>query len=610
LSCLDALKARLQLEQLGADTVQQYLQKARQFLVYLDHRQVSLERATPQDLESFIAGRLRLYRKERGQSPHRLVRWRCTYTAAIHRLLQDVRGQWPPPSPVDADLHRFEAHLIGRALGRRYVQVCRRHARPFLDYLNESGISVADVRTVDVAAYFRVSLQRYRKGNPKRSNSAQHMRTMSRRAVYGFLRFARGQWPPESGSSKVIADFRAHLERYRYSRLVIPAYVLRVRQFLDYLEQQGTAVDEARPQHIEGFAQMKMERFKRRHGTLPDHPHRYRRQCSGAIRLLLRMLTPGWPLPEPPANECARFQSEALDGYGRWLVEVHGLAHETGVGLVRAARVFLDWLGDGVGRDSLSRLGLSEIDRYLSWRMQGLRRATRHRVSNCLRSFLRYLHADGFLPKDLSAAVAGPTLYKFEEIPRAFTQEQVKALLDTTRRDKTPCGLRDHAILMFLSTYGLRAGEVVRLRFDDIDWRGEKFRVRQSKTGNELVLPLLVAVGEALLRYLRNGRPKTEIREVFLRARAPLGAFKRGSSLHVIVENRLRQAGIEVQGRHGPHAFRFARAGSLLRAGVPLKPIGDLLGHRSAASTEVYLRLATEDLRAISIDVPGIESYA
>lgn len=589
--CLPALKARLEHEQLGSETIELYLYHARRFLGYLDRRQIRLDRATPRELEAYIAERLRAYRKERGHSPHQLVKWRCSQTAVIHRLLQDAQGQWPPPLSGDADLQRFEAYMIECGRGRKYVGVCRTHARHFLDYLNRCGVRVDTVSTAEVATYLRVA------------GKTQYQRMIARRAVYGFLRFARGKWPPES-LSKVIEDFRAHLERYRYSRLVIPSYVSAARQFLDYLEQQGTDVEQARPEHIEAFVQTKLARFRTRPGPSAGPLRRCRNKYSGAIRRLLRMLNPGWPPPEPPANDRERFRREVLDGYVRSLVDIHGLAPETGVSLGRAARVFLHWLGDEASREPLSRLGVSGIDAFLSWRMQGLRRATRQRVSNSLRSFLRYLHAEGVLPKDLSAGVAGPTLYKLEEIPRGFTQEQVKALLDTTRRDKTPCGLRDHAILMLLATYGMRAGEVVRLRLDDIDWRGEKFRVRQSKTGNELVLPLLPNVGEALLKYLRGSRPKTGIREVFLRVRAPLGAFKRGSSLHVIVQDRLRKAGIEVQGRHGPHAFRFARAGSLLRAGVALKPIGDLLGHRSAQSTEIYLRLATEDLRAISIDVP------
>jgi integrase/recombinase XerD len=607
-ACLEALKARLERERLGGETISLYLYHARQFLAHLDRQRISLESVSRQDLESFIAQRLRSYRKRYGRSPRSLVDWRCTHTAAIHRLLQDAQGLWPPPSAGDADIQRFGAHLIERGRGRRYVQACRKHARQFFDYLNQRGMSVGAVNAADVATYFHLAADICKMRNPSRSISPQYQRMITRRAVYGFLRFMRGEWPPEPGSAPLITDFRTHLERYRYRPMVIKSYVSAARQFLLHLEQQNVPVEQVRPQDLVGFIQMKLESPQRR-GAQPRNPSRVRRRYSGAIRQLLRMLNPNWPPPEPPANDAERFQRQLLDGYGHWLVDVHGLSQGIFRRNSRAARAFVDWLGDKASREVLSRVGLSEIDGYLNWRMQGLRRATRTGVASSLRSFLKYLHAEGVSTKDLSPLVSGPVLYRFEDIPRAFTEEQVKAMLDATRRDKTPVGLRDYAILMLLATYGLRAGEVVQLRLDDIDWRAEKLCVRQSKTGNELLLPLVPAVGNALLKYLRRGRPQTELREVFLHARAPLGPFRGGSSLHGVVAHRLKEAGIQVEGRHGPHAFRFARAVSLLRGTVPVKIIGDLLGHRSAESTEVYLRLATDDLRAVSIDLPAQEEY-
>jgi len=226
-------------------------------------------------------------------------------------------------------------------------------------------------------------------------------------------------------------------------------------------------------------------------------------------------------------------------------------------------------------------------------------------VCSCLRSFLRYLHAAKLIDRDLAAAVSSPSLYQFEDIPRAFTQPQVDAVLKSTRSDLSPTGLRDYAMLLMLATYGLRSGEVLRLKLEDIEWREERFRVRQSKTGVESFLPLMPAVGEALVNYLKDGRPQTERREVFLRVRAPFHPLAGSSSLATVIRSRLRECGIEVQGRHGAHAFRFARALSLLRASVSPKWIGDLLGHRSSSSTQTYFRLATEDLRALSLEVPG-----
>lgn len=604
-SRVQAFKETLEQEQLRPDTIRQYLEQARLFLAYLERQHLSLERATPRDLDAFIAERLRIYRRRYGRLPRRPVRWRCEYTKAIHRLLGGAEQQWPPPSPCDPDIQRFQAHLTARGLDPSYIQDYLCHARQFVEHLNHRGMSLKAVRPDDVDGYFRVALRMYRKRKPNLPNKLEYWRMISRRAVHGLLRFAQGEWPPGSAPDPILADFRAHLEKYRYNRLGLPSYVSAARQFLRYLKQQGVSVEAARPAHVEAFIQTKLDRFEQRHRALPRHPRQWRTRYAGAIHRLLRMLNPDWPPPEPPANDRERFQREVLDGYGRWLVDIHGLSKETLRKNGDAARVFVQWLGERASRDSLARLGLAEIDQYLAWRMPGLRRATRHGVSQCLRSFLRYLHAEKLIAKDLSSAVSGPIMYKFEDIPRAFTEQQVKALLETTRQDKTPTGVRDHAILLLLSTYGLRAGEVVRLRLDDIDWRADRLRVRQSKSGAESFLPLLPPVGEALLNYLRHGRPQTEIREVFLRVRAPHGAFPWGGSLHTIIHRRLKQAGIEVKGRHGAHAFRFARAGSLLNAAVPLKSIGDLLGHRSAESTQIYLRLDTDDLRAISIELPG-----
>lgn len=604
-SRVQAFKETLQQEQLRPDTIRQYLEQARLFLAYLERQHLSLERATPCDLDKFITERLKIYRRQYGRLPRRYVRWRCEYTKSIHRLLRQTQGQWPPPSFGDPDIQRFEAHLAERGLDPAYVQDYLCHARQFVEYLNHRAMSLKAVRPEDVDAYFRVALRIYRKRKPNLPNKLDYWRMISRRAVHGLLRFAQGEWPPGSAPDPILSDFRAHLETYRYNRAGIPSYVSAARQFLRFLKQQGVSVESARPAHVESFVQAKLDRFKQRHRTLPRHPRQWRTRYAGAIHRLLRMMNPNWPPPEPPANECEQFQREVLDGYGRWLTEVHGLSKETLRKNGDAARMFLQWLGDRANRDYLAELAVAEIDQYLSWRMPGLRRATRHGVAQCLRSFVRYLHAEKLVAKDCSSAVSGPIMYKFEGIPRAFTEQQVKALLDTTRRDKTPTGLRDHAILMLLSTYGLRAGEVVRLRLDDIDWRADRLRVRQSKSGAESFLPLLPPVGEALLNYLCRGRPETDIREVFLRVRAPHGAFPWGGSLHTIIHRRLKQAGIEVKGRHGAHAFRFARAGSLLNAAVPLKSIGDLLGHRSAESTHIYLRLDTDDLRAISIDLPG-----
>jgi integrase len=182
---------------------------------------------------------------------------------------------------------------------------------------------------------------------------------------------------------------------------------------------------------------------------------------------------------------------------------------------------------------------------------------------------------------------------------------EVEAMLAEARADRSAIGRRDYAILLLLATYGLRAGEIVRLRLEDIDWRRERFQITQSKTGRVAQLPLTVPVGEAILDYLRYGRPASDRRAVFLRQRAPFTPFKSGTCLSAVVSRRVSRCGLHPAGRRGAHAFRYARAVGLLRAAVPLKAISDLLGHSSPSSTETYLKLATDDLREVGLELPA-----
>ncbi|MFN5998859.1 MAG: site-specific integrase [Paracoccaceae bacterium] len=181
---------------------------------------------------------------------------------------------------------------------------------------------------------------------------------------------------------------------------------------------------------------------------------------------------------------------------------------------------------------------------------------------------------------------------------------QINAILTAANGDRSPRGLRDYAILQLLATYGLRQSEICNLRLDDIDWRADTLSIRHTKTRACSMLPLLPAVGDALLDYLRLGRPQVDVREVFIRSFAPYAGMK---SLYGVVAGRLAAASVTPMGKRGPHVFRHARAVELLRAAVPQKIIGDVLGHRSTESTNVYLKLATEDLRAIALDVPTSE---
>lgn len=145
------------------------------------------------------------------------------------------------------------------------------------------------------------------------------------------------------------------------------------------------------------------------------------------------------------------------------------------------------------------------------------------------------------------------------------------------------------------------------MQLDDIDWRANRFCVRHTKTGAQSYFPLLPHIGEALLVYLKRARPDTDVREIFIRTRAPYQGFDSGSSLYTPIRRRIEQAGVHPKGKCGPHTFRHARAVSLLRADVAPKVIGDVLGHRSASSIMAYLKLQTEDLRSVALEIPSFQ---
>jgi site-specific recombinase XerD len=194
--------------------------------------------------------------------------------------------------------------------------------------------------------------------------------------------------------------------------------------------------------------------------------------------------------------------------------------------------------------------------------------------------------------------VEGPRTYRLSEIPRAISAANVSQTLAAVDR-RSMVGRRDYAMLMLLVVYGLRAREVAALTLDDVDWRSSVLHVRGRKAGHVGTYPLTPEVGEAILDYLRHGRPETPDRQIFFRITAPHAAVT-----HRVVSLRaktyLRRAGITVA-RPGSHTLRHSCAQRLVDADFSLKVIGDFLGHRHPTSTRIYSKVAIEALREVAL---------
>lgn len=229
---------------------------------------------------------------------------------------------------------------------------------------------------------------------------------------------------------------------------------------------------------------------------------------------------------------------------------------------------------------------------------QGLAKTTVREGCGVLRVFLRYAHREGALHRDLSGTVDWPQAYRLATIPRSITWAEVERVLAGVDR-RTPCGKRDYAILLLLVVYGLRGREVAGLTLDHIDWRRERLAVPERKAGHSTAFPLSPLVGEAILDYLRHGRPEAADRHVFFRAMAPVEPL-RHAAISGCARRYLLRAGVEAP-RLGSHTLRHTAVQRLVDADFSLKEIGDFVGHRKTASTEIYAKVAVENLREVAL---------
>ena len=298
---------------------------------------------------------------------------------------------------------------------------------------------------------------------------------------------------------------------------------------------------------------------------------------------------------EPPSKVESPFPTEIV-AYTRYLREGRGLSPVT----ISTRHERLTWFFESLKpcRDSLRAISITDVDAFIEAKgRQGWKRSSLCCLTSSLRCFFRYAEGQGWCVQGIAAAIESPRVYTREGIPKGPSWEDVQRLLASTGGD-SPVDIRDHAILMLLAVYGLRRGEVARLRLDDLDWEGERIVVLRPKQRRIQYYPLVTGVGEAILRYLREVRPRCAHRTVFLSLAAPIRPLS-ALSISPIVRARLKALGVDLP-RRGAHCLRHACASHLLSSGFSLKQIGDHLGHRTANSTMDYAKVDLAGLRQVA----------
>lgn len=234
---------------------------------------------------------------------------------------------------------------------------------------------------------------------------------------------------------------------------------------------------------------------------------------------------------------------------------------------------------------------------------------TVYRTACLLRGLFRYLYDEKVISKNLALFVPKVKCVKKSKVPSAYSKEEIQRLLEAVDRGN-PKGKRDYAILLLATRLGIRATDICELTFDSFKWETSTIELRQSKTGEPIVLPLLNDVGEAVIDYIKYGRPAAETKVVFLRLTAPTDRMM-APTLHSIVTHYMNKANITIQEgkKHGPHALRHSLASALLNNDTPMPVISEILGHTDSDTTSIYLKIDILHLRDYSLDVPPLSSF-
>jgi site-specific recombinase XerD len=337
------------------------------------------------------------------------------------------------------------------------------------------------------------------------------------------------------------------------------------------------------------------------------------RRLAASVRLLDRYFESETSLY--PVQPLTRIGHRVAD-YATYLDQARGLAPSTVAAHCSTAAAFLTDIGYEASPERLRTLRGRDVEGFIRRSGARMKRDSLQHIVAHVRGFLRYMASSGETAVGLDKQIDTARVYREEQLPRALSWETVQAFLQAIDRT-TPSGTRDYAIFLLIATYGLRGCDIVALTLDDVAWRSRRLRIQQRKTGRLIWLPLTDEVATALLDYLRRGRPHLGVRrfrrdfqgeqppfrEIFLRCCTPAGALK-ATAITEAFQKWSRRSGLAIP-FHGVHCLRHSYAVHLLRSGLSLKTIADLLGHRTLESTCVYLRLATSDLREVPLDLPA-----
>lgn len=396
----------------------------------------------------------------------------------------------------------------------------------------------------------------------------------------------RLQVPMGGPLARYAPGFRAELERLGYAARTVAPLMALVGQLSAWLESRGLDEGGLTPEVVESF----LRRLHDGGGWF--------RPTARTLASLLGYLRELGVTPEPVPSSIGTPLEELIGRYRGYLLGERGLAEGTVDYYIDAARLFLSGQRP-IDRLDWEHLSLGDVVGFATRECPRRSVGSAKNLLTGLRSLLRFMQLEGLTTAPLAQAVPSAAGWRGSALPRALRPGEATRMLASCERRRAT-GRRDYAILVLLVRLGLRAGEVAALTLKDLDWRAGEIVIRGKGRSLER-LPLPADVGEAVVAYLRHGRPDSADRAVFLRAHAPLRGLSSGGVAEV-VRTAGERAGLPGV---GAHRLRHTAATEMLRAGAPLSEVAQVLRHRSAATTAIYAKVDHIALATLALPWPA-----
>jgi len=394
----------------------------------------------------------------------------------------------------------------------------------------------------------------------------------------------------------VVNEFTSYLIDRGHTHSTRHAYLSALKHFVYWLTKESSEIGVIDSRSVRTFLYEHLPNCQ-----CPPPVVKAQKTVRAALHQLLVMLGCERPLPDVSKNSVEIDRS--LHQFDEYLHDVCGLTESTCFSRNRQVRVFLVEL---FGTKPITPLKITPdiLLKFVTNKAARLKPSSVGVLLGALRSYLRFLQFKGESNVALIAAVPRPPNWSLAPLPPSLSDADMEKFW-ATFNCFTPIGKRDYAISRCLADLGMRCHEVASMQISDIDWHNGIIHLYHNKSRREELLPLPDITGRTVVDYLRNGRPATSSRSIFVFHRAPTGKGVAGTTVRGAVRRAFSRASLPWT---GTHILRHTAAARMVKGGATLKEVADVLRHDCIDTTQIYTKVNLSELKHVAIPWPGRRS--